>query len=729
MSKSTVLASLKAATQGLVRRAIGVNAAMFIRGDDIVDAPGNTLSRPFAQSAWVMRAIKKVAQPISAVDLCFYQGDQELEDPRLDEFWNEPVRGMSRSDFIEAAVGWLKLEGELFLLVDDVFLLTARERSVFPKLIMARPDRMRAILEGGLVTAWAFTDDAHRIHLLTPEHVVHIKYWNPYDPIRGLAEYDAARIATESDHAAGTFSRNLMRNNGDTGPIISAKSGMIDDVQQQQILAQLRMKRAMAQRGVYQTAFLTSDVTVQNPSADAVNTDFAAQRLGNRHEIFIAFGVPPSMADVAASYSIGSASDWHMLITETCIPTGEKLAQAISRVATLMTGRPTRAELEWDEHPVMQTVRRERIASVDVLWNKGMPLSAVSEYLKLDIEPFPGWDIGYLPFSVSPANALPPEPDTAPALAEPIEDMKSALRLAPVARSARGLACGCGDHAEPLTRAEQTEVEEFQTARPARELSQWRALMAARKGVIKAYESKFNRTLMTARAQVLRRIENAKMLRALEQRAGAAADFLFDLASFKVDFTAAMRAVGRNALTSAGQQLFAEVKKEDPFTMPDPKAVEFLQGRENNLLGISDDIFGQIKNTLEEGIQGGDTLKELSERVRTEFNAISAKRATTIAMTETSAAYAEARSEAMRQAGVQFKRWLTSGNANVRASHQAVNGVTIPVNESFTVVNPKTGEFDEVPHPGASGGAPWNVINCHCVSIAVAAPANPDPNV
>ena len=46
---------------------------------------------------------------------------------------------------------------------------------------------------------------------------------------------------------------------------------------------------------------------------------------------------------------------------------------------------------------------------------------------------------------------------------------------------------------------------------------------------------------------------------------------------------------------------------------------------------------------------------------------------------ETSAAYGVARDEAMKQAGVKFKNWLTSRNENLRPSHQAAEGQTVGV--------------------------------------------------
>ncbi len=73
------------------------------------------------------------------------------------------------------------------------------------------------------------------------------------------------------------------------------------------------------------------------------------------------------------------------------------------------------------------------------------------------------------------------------------------------------------------------------------------------------------------------------------------------------------------------------------------------------------------------------------------------------------------------QAGVQFKAWLTSGNDNVRDAHlQAGEDYSpenaIPINEAYVV------DGEELMFPGDSDGSAGNVINCHCISIAVAAP-------
>jgi len=362
---------------------------------------GEHLYHPYRESAWVQRAIKKISGPISAVDLEFYLDGQGYSDPTLEAFWSYPAADgagpIGRSDFIEASVGWLKLEGEFFWIMDDSWMMPFPRQGKMSPLIIARPDHMRHIVKDGQLTGWDFVSGDGQHVVLLPEQVIHCKMWNPYDRYRGCSEMHAARDAAESDYMAGKFNKNLMANNGDQGVFVVAKNGLPGDAQRQMIIDQLREKRELAQRGQFRAVFLAGDVEVQDPRVRVPDQSFINIRLQNRHEVYIAMGVPPSMADVRASYSIGSASDWFMLITETCIPTGERLCQAISRALRRQTGLNLRASFDWDEHPVMQAVRRERVDTAQKYFQMGVPMRVLNDYLALGLPSFPDWEQGYVP--------------------------------------------------------------------------------------------------------------------------------------------------------------------------------------------------------------------------------------------------------------------------------------------------------------------------------------------
>lgn len=703
-----------------LRSAMGILAKGSTPFDRFVDLGGGStaekIAKPYAQSLWVARAIKMVADPVTAVPLRFSteeRGRNAIDDPELTEAWEEPAIGsegpVCLRDVVSATIGWLKLAGEAFWIFDDRVLVKQAALpfpdvgfGAVPQFVVARPDRMRHVCDGsGKLIGWDFTDGQGRHHMLLPEQVVHPKLWNPYDDIRGLGEYEQARLAAESDYMGATFKLNLARNNGDQGVYIVAKSGIPDDAQRKQIVAQLREKREMQQRGLFKPVFLTGDISIEDPKVRVVDQAFNESMMADAHRIFIAFGVPPSMADVVASYSVGSASDYYRLIRDTCVPAGVIFAEAVERALRLQGREKVYAWFDWTNHPVMREVRKETIAAATPLWDRGVSWETINEMLDLGLPEFDGWSERYLPFSVSPADAM--------------QDIRSdaATQGADTATEADDDTPST-DPVQEMLRVLKAPIAARAPARDPKEVELWKSHFAKRRATAKLYLSRINKVLFEARAEVLRKLDTHGT-KGISARA-AAADFLFDLLAFRDTLTVAMRGTALNALQIAGQQLFDEVAKDDPFKMPDGRAKLFLAARENRLKDVADDVWSTIKGELQAGIDAGDSTREMANRIRAKFNEMARGRAETIAMTETSAAYGAARQEAMEQAGIQFKQWLTSGLPNVRATHAAANGQIVPIESRFQVGG------DLLDHPGDPSGSPGEVINCHCVSVAVANP-------
>lgn len=698
---------------------------------------GERLKRPFAESTWIMAAVKRLAQPLQAVPLDFYRGPQPraarraasaapLDDPRLSEFWAAPAIGLPWADFIEATVGWLKLAGESFWLLDDsTFAPFPDARAAWPQMILARPDRMRHIVDQGKLTAWEFADAAGQRHVLLPEQVVHLKQWNPYDYWRGLGEVEAIRIAADADYNSGKFMLHLAQSNGDQGVYISCKSGVPDEAQRSQITQMIREKRELQNRGVFRPVFITGDISVEDPKVRSADAAFLEGRRLSHEEIFIGLGVPPSMAAAVAQYSVGSASDRYLLIEESCKPLGARICGGVSFVASRLIGATVSCELCWDEHSTMQQVRAERLKAADGLWAKGMPLAAASDYLNLGLPRFAGDDVGYLPIAVAPVESL-PGPGTPSDYSEPSDsiDPEDAEIIEP-------LQDAIGAIRQKMARTQSSDA------------ALWAAHRRHRQQSVNTFRSSFSRVLMAARAEVLAKLAKAQsgpplrsdpqtsLLKAIKGYSGAttapiasqistragAIDFLFDLSAFRTSLTLAMRKATLATLQRAGQQLYDEVgRQDDVYAMAPEKALQFTQTRANKLSGVPDEVHSRIQNQIAEGLDAGDPLSKIADRVRGEFNAIDKGRGLTIAQTETGAAYGYARQAAMDDAGIRFKRWLTSGAPNVRAAHREAQGQTVANDEPFEVGG------ESLRYPGDEDGSPGNVINCHCVAIAVSGP-------
>jgi len=741
----TVAKDVSDATIGTGNFTQGVPAFWFARGLDGHGAAG--ISSPYAQSAWVRRAIKYVSGPISSVPLIFSRPDnsgnrewrgrgkklytargivrrdaqREMELPQIRDFLKQPMEGLTYPAFVEASIGWKKLQECFWVLGDkDVRVpFPDVKTNPFAPIIVARPDRMRPTVEDGKITAWNFTDAAGRAWELDPEQVVRLYGWNPYDPHRGLGDYPSAAIAAESHHLGSLFKRNLTADN-DTSPIISAKNGTPTDQQIEQIKYSIMERRANRMRGNSKTLFLPGEIDVHDPKILSVDAAFIAGMLEDRHEIFIAMGVPPSLADVVASYSIGQASAWYALIFNTCIPEGGEFCAALETLILRLTGQAVEVALDWDEHYVMQQVRSERMKDADSLFSKGVPMSVIDEYLDLQLPEYEEWDQGYIPINLTPVSAAANEaaqevPEAQPAeFSEPGADDKSETDAsAPVQEMLRVLRSG-GLASAAISKTSKNE-------------KLWQQHMRLRSMSVKLIQSKASKLFNEYRAKALHKLEQARKsvekpgLPGVAQR--SLVDVIFDPTMFGHDLVSSLTPSLHATLEAAAAQLMDEIgRSDDPWKFPPPQVKSFIAGRENKIANCGTTAFNQLKTALTEGVDKGETTEQLADRVRGVFNNLSKGEARRIAMTETSAAYGYSRHAAMMGAGVEYKCWVSSHGDNVREAHQIAEENYGDPENAVAVDEPFTVGGEELMYPGDPAGSPENVINCHCVQIAVQKP-------
>jgi hypothetical protein len=210
---------------------------------------------------------------------------------------------------------------------------------------------------------------------------------------------------------------------------------------------------------------------------------------------------------------------------------------------------------------VLQAVRRERVDTGLKLWNTGMPMKQVSDYLSLGLPEYAGWDVGYLPFSVAPVDSV-PAPEADPALAE-TEDGSAP---ADVVQEMRRLFAARLQSAAPAPRTPAPSEHVCTCELPSdAELAQrsdaglWRKIVTSRRTTMKAYRAKFSRALMGARAEVLGKLERyTPEGKTLATRANPF-EFLFNVDSFTNVLKAGFKTVATDALKQAGQQVFDRV--------------------------------------------------------------------------------------------------------------------------------------------------------------------------
>lgn len=184
---------------------------------------------------------------------------------------------------------------------------------------------------------------------------------------------------------------------------------------------------------------------------------------------------------------------------------------------------------------------------------------------------------------------------------------------------------------------------------------------------------------------------------------------VFDLGEFARDLLAAIADEQMSTVETAGNEMFQELGRSDPWKLPAQATIDFINARANRLKDVPDEIWQTIQQQISEGLDKGEPIRDIAKRITRAFDAIDEGRASVIATTETHAAYGFSRNEAMKTAGVKFKKWIISGLPNVRHAHQIADGQIVPINQPFLVGG------ENLQYPGDPAGSPENTINCRCI--------------
>jgi SPP1 gp7 family putative phage head morphogenesis protein len=144
----------------------------------------------------------------------------------------------------------------------------------------------------------------------------------------------------------------------------------------------------------------------------------------------------------------------------------------------------------------------------------------------------------------------------------------------------------------------------------------------------------------------------------------------------------------------------------DEIVTPQGIIRKLVMNKKNWIPDCPQNIYEQLQHSLLEGINNGETMRELAKRVQNEFKAADKDRAFVIAQTETQAAYGEAQFHSLKQAGFTTKRWETSKDELVRKSHRKCKAQgAIPIDQPFS---------NGLMYPGDLSTDSSEAIGCRC---------------
>lgn len=241
----------------------------------------------------------------------------------------------------------------------------------------------------------------------------------------------------------------------------------------------------------------------------------------------------------------------------------------------------------------------------------------------------------------------------------------------------------------------------------------WKANDATVRTLEKQWQRALHRLFARQQRTVISRLEGNRGRRVLEQRANA--DDIFDRHHWLNDTFDEVLGLFE-AVTGAGFSRMAQMFGID-FDLEAPYAQKFIASRANQLAGqVTDTTYGAIKDALAAGVQEGESIPQIADRVRNVFDVASTSRSEMIARTEVNSAYGGS----TRLAGDQLPQdvlggyeWVSTRDARTRDDHAAADGQVIVQDATFDVGG------EPLQYPGDPSGSADNVINCRCTLISL----------
>ena len=709
------------------------------------------LSKPYAQHPWVYACVAALSRAASSVPARF---DRHLSSGEWEQDQKSALASslalpnplQSQRKFFKALAVNHLLYGETFILllkradgrmvpVDAVngghgmMSRIEQPEEYWP----VRGDLVDAVLDPvtKLPAAWRFA--ASGGHIEYPAHaVVQVAEVNPYNPLRGMGAMQAAYRTAAKDFIIDRYDEALLQNGGSPGGVLSV-SGPLTDADQRAIRESWQEAHGRPESH-RKTAVLPQGTEYKEIGMSPQAMEHEKLREWDRQTILSIFGVPPVVLGLE-TINYATAREQNRIFWETSVlPYLDFLCDELQHKLVGRINSPdSELRLSFDISGV-SALREDMNAKVD----RALKIYTEGHRSFKESASLSGWDISEEALEGSddrwvPSTLLPA--DVAASLTTPMGSPSEEPR------SAKSLDLDLpGEDQAPLPEAlqETREWPDHMNTEDER-VAYWREYSARDEDVIARVQkrtARVYREMLLSIRKTLKEIAGKKEVssRSFSFQTKAFTDAELErllgvnLLEWSEMLAGQITHILKDSQVSAAGALASELglaatisTVEDPFILAfyADFPVYLSEGATSNLAldvrssilrAVSEAEIGSV-NSLREAIRL--TLRETLGAVDGVMGGLDA-RADRIARTETIKANNGARTEEMKNNGIEKHIWLSSRDSAVRDSHQSLDGDEVEVGQPFS---------NGLAFPGdhaTSGQRPAaEVVNCRCTTIPV----------
>jgi len=678
-------------------------------------ADDEPLDNPYKQLASVYSCTRAISVPICQVPLKVMKGKgdgeyEEVEGHPFGEVLYAPNAITSANLLKEFMVGSLCLNGEFFVYgvrqnptqwPVALWPLPAMHMSYLPDPVTRLPVR------------W-FYDPGGSADPIPFElwEIFHGKYWNPEDPVRGLAPWEAAKMSGLQDWDIKRYNRAFVKNSCDPGGHFEAGDYEPTDKQKRAFIQQFKDRHQGPSRAF--DPMILGNLKWKPNQIPHKEMHFPEQNKLTLRDVMMVYGVKKTNLglDDDINRSTANVQDsglWH----NTLLPITDLVEYSFWMLARFIDGGKHEILFDKGQVKALRKDIREDTGAVKDLWSCGVPMSQLNERFELGLNEYPGWDGSFIPTGMIPSG-----------LAGANGTNGKASKAGEGEKSLPGAAATAlleGPRAAKSPGAPESDSDSLPPPAVPEDLEEYGAKFE--RDVVLPVQAKFQgkveRFWMAWRVEALRRFKKATGWTGDAEKVAAPKKPLrLDIEAVlppKYTWDKTLREAVKDLYSKAllaGAKARAEDIGEPPFiTVVRADLAKWVRANcAEKVTRITKTGRTLMRRSLKKGMEAGESLDQMATRIK-KVHGVLKNNAMTVARTEVGkalehGAYAEAKASEV----VEGHWWVPTGDDATRDSHADMAGQYRPLGKKFT-----TGDGKKLLHPHDPNGAGGEVINCRCI--------------
>lgn len=644
----------------------------------------NKVTKPYEQVCNVYKAVKAIADNVAQAEIGIYDDatNEEIEnlDPDLERILFRPNKKQSYTAFFQEIGGFYALYGEAFILKVSSVGNMAGTTSLPAELRVLDPKLMNEVIDNstGELTGWRYAKATFKT-----EEIIHIKDFNPYNRYRGMPPTLPSNKEIEIDYETLVYNKAFFDNDA-TPDFVLTTDKTLTDVQIKRF-TEFMEKRNKGAVNAHKMNVFDGGIKPSVLSSTHKDMDFIEQKKYMREELLGVWKTPKALFNITEDLNYATfIGQMKIFWIYTIIPILRKVEEQINMELIFPFDPTVYFAFNIQNVPAFQEDFKEKVTTAYQLWQMGFTGNEINQKLNLGFDEQDWRDFWWINFGQVPADVASAQDARNQVTNQNNQDNQ-------------------GKSLPQTAKDKQAECQDGKLSidKDLNALYLWKEFLIKQVPLEKRFESKMKRYFFEQRKKILSALtdHNKHQLDSIINW-GAEDDEL------KKWTAPIISKCVESGVDLAKGELKTKSIAEDIFLN---KLQAYIATRIAKIIGINRTTQKRLRSKIDEGVQAGETIDQIADRVRDYYN-MSGSRAKLIARTETAGGVNGGTQLYYEDIGVEKKKWLTAGDEAVRPTHRVLDGEVVDIDERFS---------NGLMYPADSEGEAGEVINCRCREVAV----------